>query len=765
MSSATRSSTQQQSSETTTKKKFGKNLNKLTKPPAPPISSGPKANASSRNGLLLLSTKRPSSGVNTASSTGGILSNKSSQVASKPLPSLGLQYESSTSTHDALLGAVVGASRAEAQQQPDAWGVADKKGSVGEPNSRTEENPAPQAAPSSKNPSEEFNAPEKNEAETHSGEAPISNWDEYGGREVSREKYENEPDVQGTYMSQLARERAEKHRVEEETRQSAQKERATQRLRELEQKMITGNESPSEGAVSQSEVERLERSQSISEEYPPNHSGTSSTERTSQRTLYDPNRTYSSLVGGGAKDEKELRSGLPDASAQLRNGRTAQGGYAQDPQQFSDSRDPKYNRQPIIHLSSYEDRDRGERGTSAGPRMLYDPKSGSMVAVPSREDTAASGRGRKDRGKKGKNVRDKEGKVDLKPDTSNDSSKGGRKGKQRREEIVNQRKESGSQVKIDSKKGRILSDRKLPRTCGVLYAKDNKGNYFCADGCDGDLGYGAHSVPGGHTRNPDAYAKFRESREQAQGKESDTLDSRLENSINSGALQGESTPGVTLHTGFGVPESNEVKHDWIKPNEKIELITGIADSPTLQATAKAWAPSRTALAAAVAAAGKAVKPSSTDKVDEQVEDDVSPFGLGFDPTLNMNSVMHSPSAEPESRFDTVNLATLSLEPALQGTANSANIFAFESGATWGSNNTTGGNGATWGSTHVTASNDWGMPSSGVAFSNDDPNSSVMANAFLSLPSTNTWGAVPGLGGGASLGGSSLNGEQTRSTGD
>ena len=131
----------------------------------------------------------------------------------------------------------------------------------------------------------------------------------------------------------------------------------------------------------------------------------------------------------------------------------------------------------------------------------------------------------------------------------------------------------------------------------------------------------------------------------------------------------------------------------------------------------------------------------------------------------MNSVMHSPSAEPESRFDTVKLATLSLEPALQGTANSANIFAFESGATWGSNNTTGGNGATWGSTHVTASNDWGMPSSGVAFSNDDPNSSVMANAFLSLPSTNTWGAVPGLGGGASLGGSSLNGEQTRSTGD
>jgi hypothetical protein len=38
---------------------------------------------------------------------------------------------------------------------------------------------------------------------------------------------------------------------------------------------------------------------------------------------------------------------------------------------------------PVIHLTSYEDRDRGESrklGNTA-PRMLYDPKSGSMVAV------------------------------------------------------------------------------------------------------------------------------------------------------------------------------------------------------------------------------------------------------------------------------------------------------------------------------------------------------------------------------------------------
>mmetsp|Transcript_26975 Transcript_26975/g.34358 ORF Transcript_26975/g.34358 Transcript_26975/m.34358 type:complete len:169 (+) Transcript_26975:1426-1932(+) len=52
----------------------------------------------------------------------------------------------------------------------------------------------------------------------------------------------------------------------------------------------------------------------------------------------------------------------------------------------------------MIQLSSYEDRDRGERGSGAGPRMLFDPKSGSMVAAPSREDTNTGGKGgRKER--------------------------------------------------------------------------------------------------------------------------------------------------------------------------------------------------------------------------------------------------------------------------------------------------------------------------------------------------------------------------------
>lgn len=41
---------------------------------------------------------------------------------------------------------------------------------------------------------------------------------------------------------------------------------------------------------------------------------------------------------------------------------------------------------PVIHLSSYDDQDRGERNrSSSGPRMLFDPKSGSLVEARPRE--------------------------------------------------------------------------------------------------------------------------------------------------------------------------------------------------------------------------------------------------------------------------------------------------------------------------------------------------------------------------------------------
>lgn len=683
MSSASKTM-QQLASETTTKKKFGKNLNKLTQPPAPSASATPKQSSASRNGLLLLSTKRSSSSNGPAASSGGILSNKSSQPSAKPLPVLGLQYESNTSTHDALLGAVVGASRAETQQ-PDAWGVADKKGA-------SEEATETSGAETSKthtvdnNPVETTTQKVEDDANAakeskENDEANGPNWDEYGGRNLSSEKKSQgtlastEDDDQVAFMTKRARERSEQRRSEEEARINLQKERANQRLKELEEKM--GN-------------------------------GDTDDEQPRQRTLYDPNHPYNSSgknARGNGSSDTEL----------TRNGRAM--GTVGD-----DSRDMKVCQQPMIKLSSYDDRD---RGSSSGPRMLFDPKSGSMVTVSSREDSN-KGRGRKER-KKTRNGRDKDSKAESRVD--NEGSKVSRKGKSRKDEATNQQTSSS-----DSKRGRDHSSKRLPRTCGVLYKKDNKGHYVCADGADGDLGYGAHSVPGGKSRNPDAYARMMKEKkrptEEAKNAEKPN-DSELDDPSSPVA---DPAPEVALQTGLTTGETDAI-HDWVLPNEKISLVTGHDESPTLQATAKAWAPSEAALSAAAQAAATrgvnmsgSVESAEEDDIEEEDDDDV-PLGLGFDPTLHMDSMIQSPAADPATNLDPVDFAALSLEPAMQTTAQSTHsIFAFESGSTWGSGNTGG-------------HSDWGIPSSsGNIFSSTDPNGGpAVATSFLSLTTSNTWG--------------------------
>jgi len=692
--SSTTKATQQLASETTTKKKFGKNLNKLTKPPAPSASSTPKQSSASRNGLLLLSTKRSSSSNGAAASSGGILSNKSSQPSAKPLPVLGLQYESNTSTHDALLGAVVGASRAEAQQ-PDAWGVADKKGSSEEATEtsgvETSNTEGVESIAVETRTQKEEEATNPTRESNGNDEANGPNWDEYGGRNLSPEKMSqgtlantDDDDYQVAFMTKRARERSEQRRSEEEARINLQKERANQRLKELEEKI--GNCDTDD-------------------------------EQPRQRTLYDPNRPYNS----GGKNARGNGSSDTDLA---RNGRamSATG---------DDSRDMKVSQQPMIKLSSYDDRD---RGASSGPRMLFDPKSGSMVAVSSREETT-KGRGRKER-KKARNGREKDSKVESRVD--NDASKASRKGKSRKDDAANQQTSSS-----DSKRGRNQSNKRLPRTCGVLYKKDNKGHYVCADGADGDLGYGAHSVPGGKSRNPDAYARIMKEKKGSieESKNTEKPNGSQLDDPSSPAL--DPAPEVTLQTGMTIDEADAI-HGWVLPNEKILLVTGHDESPTLQATAKAWAPSEAALsAAAKAAAGRNVSMSgSVESNEEEVEEDV-PLGLGFDPTLHMDSMMQSPAAEPATNLNPVDFSALSLEPAMQTTAqNTHSIFAFESGSTWGTGNT---------GSH----SDWGIPSSsGNIFASTDPNGGPgVATSFLSLATSNTWGNALS---GSPYGGSALN---------
>jgi len=788
---ANASTTATASFDTTTKKKFGKNLNKLTAPPAVPVTHGNnKLTSSSKNGFLLLSTKRSISGNNAATASGGILSNKSAQNTSKPIPNLGLHTEFTSSTHDALLGVVVGASRLESQQQPDAWEVAEKQQQEQALNSRIQNYSEPPAVVSigsvetnsreSNNLSEEKTGvdasaigkseqqqtqekeQERNISDTVQAEYRTSNWDEYGGRNLQAKDGDLSEDLtannstnddQEAFMTKLARQRAEQKRDEEQNRMLDQKERAAQRLKELDEKMATKKQEPAGTKIVKATKsfdtyndESKNRSRIVLEKLKHKENTTaplSTTPARTQRTLYDPNapgKSYSSLVAGSPSAKQEKTSKffeqntknqqlIVSSSSSKKNGvPSQQGTYSADPESF--------DRQSVIQLASYEDRDRGDRNTNATPRMLFDPKSGSMIEVTSRDEGATSGRNRK-LGKKNKNSRDKLCKKDLLADGGNVDLKGRRKYKGIKEvNSSNHRSKGGSgessSVSKQDKKLKIADPRKLPRTCGVLYSRDKKGGFSCSDGCEGDLGYGVHSVPGGRAKNSEAYLKYSDGQKQI----------KEEVMMNYEAI---SHDDVMLETGFRISDVKEPKHEWIKPNEKIELITGDDESPTLQATAREWAPSHTAFSLSerekVTMSSTGSLDEDEDKEEELGEDDIAPLGLGFDPALNMDSVMESPSINPSDGLSAVDLTSLSLEPALKGPAKNSHIFAFESGATWGARNSEG-------------SNDWGVHS-GSSYGAGTKKNGSAPTSFLSLSTGNTWGGF----------GSSLNGENPKSPGE
>ena len=668
---ATATTTTTSSSDTTTKKKFGKNLNKLTAPPVVNATQGNnKSNSSSKNGFLLLSTKRSA-----ATASGGILSSKSAQNTPKPIPNLGLHTEFASSTHDALLGVVVGASRHESQQQPDAWGVAEKQQHEQSQQTSEQNSKEPAAAVSSGSedaPSREDVVPTDDKAndDNHSVEKNkhkhaqeidqelsnsdsvqagfrASNWNEYGGRNLqakdsnfSNETTENNSsnDDQVMYMTKLARQRAEKKRNEEQNRMLEQKERAAQRLRELEEKMAikkkenpaTKTSIPMKGFDSYN-LESKSPSRIVLEKLKQKDSSTtplSTTPARTQRTLYDPNtpgKSYSSLVteSSSVKEERTSKAPelitknqqLPVASAKKNGGPSQQGTYSADPESF--------DRKSVIQLASYEDRDRGDRNSSATPRMLFDPKSGSMIEVTSRDEGVTGGKNRK-MGKKNKNSRDKHSKKDLPIDGGNVDSKGRRKVKGTKEVNAtnNRLKGGGGESSLSSKDKRlkITDPRKLPRTCGVLYSRDKKGGFYCSDGCEGDLGYGVHSVAGGRVKNSEGYSKYIDC--QKQMKE----DVANYDAVNHG--------DVTLTTGFLISDVKEPFHEWIKPNEKIELITGSGESPTLQATAREWAPTHTAFALSerekLTLSSTRSSDEDEDKEEELGEDNDAPVSISFE---------------------------------------------------------------------------------------------------------------------------------------
>lgn len=721
MSSIQRGQPGQGSFELGSKKKFGKNLNKLQKPPAPPITNGAsqKGTGSSRNGLLLLSTKRSTSVGSTQGS--GLLSGKpvqsspSAKQASQPNK---FRKESYTSAHDALIDAVMGASRNDSQKEPDAWGTVEKQPyeekvapTPALPSAQDISRFSDKGGPSDGNNNQSYQ-PEKIIQERHgdlhdNGETRRysrhntednprkSDADENWPRSVPlSEPAENE---QGLRMSLLARERAETHRQEEETRMNEYRDRARQRLRELEEKIGS------------------EQNEASDPDHNDKREGTNgfSPPANATRSLYDPNKPYSMLVGGSAKEDY----------TETPAGYLSQDALGNDDGNGTSAVPPSA---PVIHLTSYEDRDRGEsRNSNTAPRMLYDPKSGSMVAVSENKAKKIKPKGRREV-EKGDNG-------DL---TTNSKKKG--KGRTENTVILKKERRRGDSIDINpvdetkTSKSRNIhpAENRLPRTCGVLYVRDDKGNCYSADGCDGDQGYGCHGVPGGRTRNPIAFAKVEQQRVQVADNEDDYIDDIEQE------LQGYNSP----------EKAQEQIIDWVKPNEKIELLTGIQDSPTLQATAMPWAPSQAALSAAkerkenhekVTKSVVSVDSMDDEDDDEYIGDDPDAFiGLGFDPS-NMDDVMGSPSNRAHStRLDHVDLVALSLGVAASDNKRERSIFGFGSSSTWGSAGSNNGR------------TDWSVlgTSNGVGAAENQVKA-VGTPSFLSLSSNNTWGTagLPGFG--------------------
>jgi hypothetical protein len=326
----------------------------------------------------------------------------------------------------------------------------------------------------------------------------------------------------------------------------------------------------------------------------------------------------------------------------------------------------------VIHVADYETTDRGEGARKVeAPRLLFDPTTGSMVAA---KNMPAEKKAKKSSKKERKSRATADGGggplLLRRPDDSDDGGKSSsRKGNKK------ERTKRGDEAKSSKKGSRSRAQPKLPRTCGVLYRRDDRGRFVCADGCDADQGYGAHSVPGGKIRNPAGHAAFvKEQKRMQKEAAAYRASSRGDGGYygNGGYQQGDDfvqdyKGGYEGFGGFGAPKKEEMvapEVALVKAGEDLKLMVG-EDSPTLKPSAREFAPSQAALAAASSAPaanaknGKGgddakVKSSSNalaalcvdDEEEEDSDNEDHAIGLGFDPTQNTDAVMMSPAGSP-----------------------------------------------------------------------------------------------------------------------
>jgi len=480
----------------------------------------------------------------------------------------------------------------------------------------------------------------------------------------------------------------------------------------------------------------------------------------------------------------------------------------------------------VIHLSSYDDQDRGERNrASSGPRMLFDPKSGSLVEARPREsrrvkekmrdekksDTGDSGKGKVERKGKSSKVRngsdhDKEKQLGQVKDDKDDVAQPLKRResighstqlssiiegdqiifskKQDRSELSRKKTELNRQTKasrggrctddnfngsfnteksnnIDlpqvSNKKSMLSQSKssvnktTPRKASEMLKKDEKIKEVAAGAVESNLVRAATDTKHTDKRNGQVTKK-------TVGKRGESIATRqpqqiggLKNRRNDmqpkdrranfqGKFAAKTNANGRMDASTKIPTQ---KFDDFNLDDDL-LLDGNPDSPTLKATADAWRPSEAALRAAAAAAksSMAADPSSsaskrTTNEDEDSESDIPFLGLGFDPTLNMDAVMMSPSLRSEViDEDAVELSSLSLGP----TSKSANPFSalsspnqFLGSSTWGGgslNTNVSSLGINWNNLLGTKQNE--SLSSSENQSSSAPVNKMSSTTFLSL---------------------------------
>jgi hypothetical protein len=310
---------------------------------------------------------------------------------------------------------------------------------------------------------------------------------------------------------------------------------------------------------------------------------------------------------------------------------------------------------------------------------------------------------------------------------------------------------------------------RAPKNGGLMNKRENDGSLLSVDGCDAvEKGYSLHR----RTRNVPAH---RDGLAYPQTHE-ESLTGKFEhgNASKYIGLSDYSGSKATHLTREHFMKNQSKKRDddyssgkeelpWnlrVKPNEKIELLTGIDESPTLQASAAAWAPSHSTIAAMMSSLPRSKSPegyhssdseyseqSESDEISEsevpaltlvdldgsyekeEVTEDDSPSmkGLGFDPTENMDSVMMSPSIGRRDLDSSVDVDGLKLSDSVSNPMSTFNDMG----------NSTRFLSSTWSSSGSMGNlNNWDYLNNLAKTSTDDvAPASINSSSFLTLSLT------------------------------